>query len=240
MVLVRLLLVVEGVPLFVDLALGEDTRLYVDLFLSLRVQIDFDCVVPFSGIVRLFLLVEIGCVVELVPDLRVQLNWGFDLLGPEYPLGHFRERFATLVGHEVVVHKLLNCLGLVLLVAPAFLVVVDLLVLLDHAVLLLVELAPQLLLPTLLLNYLHHFFVGSDVEIFSSFPERFAFYPDFFLLALLDCQYFGGYFGLGCSIVRLFVSELVVLLSALLAPCFDIALDLLQLVDALCGQRLIS
>ena len=89
MILVRLLLVVEGVPLFVDLALGEDTRLDVDLFLSLRVQIDFDCVVPFSGIVRLFLLVEIGCVVELVPDLRVQLNWGFDLLRPEDPLGHF-------------------------------------------------------------------------------------------------------------------------------------------------------
>ena len=178
---------VKSLPFLIVFSLGEDTRLNIDIFLSLRVQIDFDCIVSFSGIVRLFLLVEIGCVVELVPDLRVQLNWGFDLLRPEDPLRHFRDRFATLVGHEVVAHKLFNCLGLVFLVAPAFLVVVDLLVLLNHAVLLLVELAPQLLLPDLILNHLHHFFVGSDVEIFYNFPERLALDSDLFLMVLLDC-----------------------------------------------------
>lgn len=87
-VLVGLLFVVESIPLFVDLPLREDTWFYVDLFLSFWVQIDLNCVVSFSWVIGFFLLVEVSGVVELIPDLRIQLSRRFDFLWPEDPLWH--------------------------------------------------------------------------------------------------------------------------------------------------------
>lgn len=57
MVLIRLLFVVKSIPLFIDFSLSEDAWLDVDLFLSLRVQIHFNCIISFPWIVSLFLLV---------------------------------------------------------------------------------------------------------------------------------------------------------------------------------------
>lgn len=139
-----------------------------------------------------------------------------------------------------MIHKLLNSFSLVLLVASSFLIVVNLLILLDHTVLLLVELTPQVLLSVFFLDLLHDFFIGSYMEIFGSFFEGLAFDAYFFLLTFFYCQNFGGYLRLYCSIIRLFMSELILFLSALFAPCVDITLDLLKLIDALWGQRLIS
>ena len=138
-----------------------------------------------------------------------------------------------------MIHKLFDCFSLAPLAAPAFLVVVDLLVLLNDAVLLLVELAPQLLLSVFLLDHLHDLFVGGNMEVFGSFLEGLAIDSDFFLLPLLDCQDFGCYLSLCCSLIQLLVAEFILLFGVLFSPRFNIALDLLQFVDALGSQWLI-
>lgn len=139
-----------------------------------------------------------------------------------------------------MVHKLFHCFNLILLVASSFLVVVNFLILLDHAVLLFVELISQLFLSVFFLDSLHDFFVSSDMKIFGSFFESLALDPYFFFLTLLNSQNLGRYLSLYSGIIRLFMSKLVFLLNALFAPCVDITLDLLQFIDALWGQRLIS
>lgn len=117
-----------------------------------------------------------------------------------------------------MIHKLLNCFSLAPLASPAFLVVIDLLVLLNHAVFLLVVLTSQLLLSIFLLDHLHDLLVGRDMEVFGSLPEGLAIDPDFFFLPLLDCQYLGCYFRLGCSLVWLFVPEFVFFFGVLFSP----------------------
>lgn len=89
MVFVCFFLVLECIPLFINLSLRKDTWLYDDF--SNWVQIDVKRVVSFFLLFELsvrWLFSFVHCIVHLADNLRVKLLFLFSCFWPEYPLRH--------------------------------------------------------------------------------------------------------------------------------------------------------
>ena len=106
MIFISLLLSFKSHPLLIDLSLGEDTGFDVDLFFRSGVELYLNCIISLLGIFTgLLISVDIVCIVELLPNLRIKLSGLLDLLWPENPVWHFRKRLFTFHSHEVVIEE---------------------------------------------------------------------------------------------------------------------------------------
>jgi hypothetical protein len=72
MILISLLFVFKGISFLINLSLGKDTWLNVNLFLFDGIQVHFDCIISFPLLVLAVLFpVEVRCIIEFIPDFGI-------------------------------------------------------------------------------------------------------------------------------------------------------------------------